>query len=140
MSKLKEPKHFKVLRILAFSLLSAGILLIVLGCAVFRVEAFVGDGTDANFALLMPGIFLCFFSAPCFFMGFMPKINKMNIETTKYLQQSNKNNLTDILNSKTRIGLLSDCMSCNFKENSPCDYCMNQGGRYTRDGGGIDYE
>ena len=52
----------------------------------------------------------------------------------------NKDKLIDILNSKTRVHLISDCISCNFKEDSPCYYCMNKGGRYTKDGGGIDYE
>ncbi len=102
MSEIKEPKHLKVLRTVGFSLLAAGVLLIILGCFVFREDFGKGD-TVANVALFVPGIFLTMFSLPCIFIGFSAKIMKMQIESAKYIQQSNQQDLQDIANTSADI-------------------------------------
>ena len=102
MSQLQEPKHLKKLRIIGFSLIATGLLLIILGCFVFREDLGKGE-TIANFALWVSGVFVTFFSAPCLFIGFSAKIAKNQIERTKYVQQLNQQNLQDIANTSADI-------------------------------------
>lgn len=128
MNNLKEPKHFKTFRIVAFSLLFVGIILIILGCVVFRQEWGFDNDTIPNFGLMVPGIFLCFFSFPCFFLGFMPKINKMSIDSAKYMQESNKENLTDIANTTAdivdeSITKVVSSVKKGMKETKFCKHC-----------------
>ena len=128
MNNLKEPKHFLIFRIIGFLLLFIGALLIVLGCAVFRTERSVGDGTIMNFALFVPGVFLCIFCIPCLITGFAPKINKMQIESHKYMQQSNKNNLKDIASTSADITgdavtKTAKAIKNGLKETKFCKHC-----------------
>ena len=126
MSKLKEPKHFLTFRIIGFCLLIVGIILIVLGCVVFRTP--FGHGTKENFALLVPGMFLSVFCIPCLFIGFATKINKMQIESAKYMQQSNKDDLTDIANtsadiSSEAISKSAKAIKSGLNETKFCKHC-----------------
>jgi len=100
-NKNHEPKIFKVLRFIAPCMVVAGVVLIVLASTVFSKETW--HGKDPNLAFLMPGIALVFFSIPVFFAGFIPKIQKTAIKTQKYLQQENKEDLTDIANTTADI-------------------------------------
>ena len=102
MSQLQEPKHLKKLRIIGFSLIATGLLLIILGCFVFRKDWGHGE-TVANFLLWVPGVFVAFFSAPCLFIGFSAKIAKNQIERAKYVQQLNQQDLQDIANTSADI-------------------------------------
>ena len=129
MSNLKEPKHFLYFRIIGFSLLFVGILLIILGTAVFRKE--FADHTIINSALFVPGMFLCCFCAPCLFIGFGPKIRKMQIESQKYMQQSNKNNLSDIAStsadiSSDAIRKTAKAIKNGVKETKYCKHCGSE--------------
>jgi hypothetical protein len=49
-------------------------------------------------------------------------------------------NLSQILNTEKATSFREDCECGIFLKNSPCYYCQNQGGRYTRGNGGIFYE
>lgn len=48
--------------------------------------------------------------------------------------------LKEILNSEKRLQFISNCKNKIFEKDSPCYYCLNNGGRYTRKKGGIYYE
>lgn len=99
----KEPKHLKVFRIIGYSILSLGIILIFLGVFVIKMDfGFEGDKIS-NPTLYVPGVFLCFFSIPCLFIGFSAKIQKAQIATQKYIQEENKQELTDIVDSGADI-------------------------------------
>lgn len=52
----------------------------------------------------------------------------------------NEQKLSNILKSSKYIKFIEDCANARFYENSPCYTCMNKGGRYTRENGGIYYE
>ena len=90
MNKIKEPKFLKIFRGVGFSLILIGITLIVLGCII-------------NTIIIVPGIVALFFSAPCLFIGFSAKINKMGVESVKYVQEINKDDLKDIANTSADI-------------------------------------
>lgn len=49
------------------------------------------------------------------------------------------NSLEEILSSQKRKDFIEVCAAARFEVDSPCYYCMNGGGRYTKDNGGIDY-
>lgn len=126
MDKPKEPKHFLVFKIVGFSLLLVGITLIILGCVVFRVK--FGDGDMPNFALFVPGLFISVFSVPCLFVGFAPKINKMQIDSVKYMQEFNKGNLSDIANTSADISSdaltqVAKSIKKGVKDSKYCKHC-----------------
>ena len=126
MNKTKEPKHFLTFRIIGFCSLAVGIILIILGCVVFRMP--FGNGTTENFALLVPGMFLTVSCAPCLFIGFAPKISKMQVESAKYMQQSNKDDLTDIANtsadiSSEAISKSAKAIKSGLNETKFCKHC-----------------
>lgn len=51
----------------------------------------------------------------------------------------NSTTLTSIITSPKFESFRDVCAAGRFEEGSPCYYCQNGGGRYTRDKGGIDY-
>lgn len=99
----KEPKHLIILRTLGFVLLISGVILIVLGFAVVRKYDPVFDRTSPTPALFVPGIFAAFFSIPCLIIGFSAKISKMQMDTAKYIQEKNKETMTDIVSNTADI-------------------------------------
>lgn len=52
----------------------------------------------------------------------------------------NKNSLEEILESNKRKDFILNCNNAVFEEKSPCYQCLNTGGRYTKEKGGIRYE
>ena len=108
MEEPKEPRHLGVLRVLATVLLIIGIVLIVLGVGVVRQSSNFG-GSRPTPALFVPGIFAAFFSIPCFVIGFSAKIGKMHMEKIKYMQELNKETMTDIAsNSMEQIKYIQE--------------------------------
>lgn len=98
MTKTPEPKHFKIFRVIGFSLLMIGIILIILG-------VILGSDTFAmpNMGMLIPGVFLLFVSTSFIFIGLSPKIRKIQIDSAKYFQEENKDTLIDMANTKADI-------------------------------------
>lgn len=103
MSKQKEPKQFFVFRILGYISLIVGIILIVLGFGVFRID--YETYSSGNPAFFAPGIILFFISICFLIAGYEPQIQKMIVNRKKYIQQLNKDNLKDIANDKADISM-----------------------------------
>lgn len=140
-NKNQEPKIFKVLRIVAPCLLIVGVTLIILACTVFAKEAW--HGKEVCWWMLMPGIFMVFFSFPAFFIGFTPKITKtmakvnMNIQReiapemikmTKDIQQQSKEDLTEMSNtsadiSSEAITKTARAIKKGLKDTKFCKHC-----------------
>ena len=102
MNENKKPKVFKVLKVIAPILLVLGIILIILGTAVFP-QTWGGNAVAPNAAFFAPGMIIAFFSIPCFVFAYMPSINKTMIKTAKYLQDDNKEDLTDMADTAADI-------------------------------------
>ena len=98
----QEPKHLKVLRIIGFSLISIGVILLFLGLFVVKME-FGSNDEIAHPAVYVPGIFLCVFSIPCLFLGYSAKIQKAQIATQKYIQGETKADLTEMADTGAEI-------------------------------------
>ena len=130
-NKPREPEHHSFLRWIGFAFIVTGIILIVIGF-VNKVDSGVNDFKIPNFACIVPGMFLLVFSAPCLFLGSAAKISSMQIKTTKYIQELNKEDLKDIAN--TSADILSDAtttVSHAFKEGFENDfmYCKHCGSK-----------
>ncbi len=126
MSEMKEPKHLKVFRIVGFSMLGLGMLLVILGCVLFvRAEGFI------CFAMIVPGSFLIVGCGLCLFIGFSAKMENMEIEKTKYIQERNKTNLKDIANTSADIASepltkVTKSIKAGLKETKYCKHCGAQ--------------
>ena len=92
----KEPKHLKVCRILGFTFIVLAVALIVMG-------AIAISASKVGIAMLIPGMFFLFFSAPCLFVGFSAKIQKAQIATQKYIQGETKEDLTEMAGTTADI-------------------------------------
>ena len=102
--KAELPKIFLILRFVALGLLVVGVTLIVLACTAFATyDDFFG--LEPSFGCLVPGVLCVFFAIPCTIIGFLPSINKVAIKTSKYIQESNKEDLTDLMSTGMGIGI-----------------------------------
>ena len=62
-----------------------------------------------------------------------------DIQSNYILGDLHNQSLTEILDSDERLIFLVKAAWGEYKEDMPCYYCDNCGGRYTRDNGGIEY-
>ena len=98
MSKNKAPKHFIVFKIIG--LLGAvaaviGIVLAIKGFGNFEDNSFMIGGFLTTFGIFAAGVGFAF--------GFAPQITKTSIKTAKYLQQENKDDLAELMNTSAEI-------------------------------------
>lgn len=105
MSEEKEPKHLSTLRIIGFSLLAIGIMLMIFGLA--------ARGTSTHYALFVPGMFASLFGCSLIFTGYSAKIAKMKIASEKYIKRSSKEDLKDI--ADTTASVASDAVTTTVK-------------------------
>ena len=113
--KAKLPKIFLVLRFVALGLFITGVTLIVLACTAFATyDDFFG--LEPALGILLPGIVCVFFAIPCTIIGFMPSINKVAIKTSKYIQESNREDLTDLMSTGMGIGIDATSQAINENE------------------------
>ena len=94
----KKPKHFLILKIIGFIALGLTILGFVLTFTGF------GDHESNNF---MIGGFITSFgffaTVICLVSGFRPEITKMATKSAKYIQEENKEDLTEIASTTADI-------------------------------------
>lgn len=102
----KKPKHFLIFKIAGFSLLAIGIIVLIIGLSVNVPEM----GADNWFEMstkrsstIMAGVVCCMFSVPLIVMGFRAEITKMMTKSAKYIQEENKQDLTDIASNTAEI-------------------------------------
>ena len=120
---MKKPKHLIVLKILGvvFACVGvAGIVLTVLGFGNFDNNYFVIGGPMTCIGLFLAFVFI--------FTGFSPEIAKLSTKTSKYIQEENKQDLTDIATTKADISgeaitKVSKSIKKGFKNTKYCKYC-----------------
>ena len=113
--KAELPKIFLILRIVALILFITGVTLVVLACTAFATyDDFFG--LEPSFGCLVPGVVCVFFAIPCTVIGFLPSINKVAIKTSKYIQESNKEDLTDLMSTGMGIGINATSQAINKNE------------------------
>jgi hypothetical protein len=103
MSNLKEPKIYLVLRILGFTLLAAGIGLIVSGIIVSQnIDPFE---SSLDFVLIMLGMFAIVFSIALIIGGFSPKMSALSARTNRYVQEISKGDLKAMADTQADISM-----------------------------------
>ena len=135
----KKPKHFIVLKIIGFiaiALAIAGIVLTFVGFGDFESNNFIIGSIMTTFGL--------FAGTTCLIIGFGPEFAKMQTKTTKYIQQQNKQDLTEIANTSADIvdeaitkttkaikeGLTEDkifCKHCGIQIDADSKFCKKCG-------------
>ena len=112
----EKPKIYTILKVLGGIGLFLGILLIILGTAVFPITN-NGCVVAPSPALFAPGMILLGVSVFVVFAGFIPNIQKGLIKTTRYVQQENKVDLKAIADDAVDItGEAIKQTSKNIKE------------------------
>ena len=118
-----KPKHFIVFKIL-------GIVgaIIVITALILLISGF-GDFETNNFMigsfLLPAGAVATFFGV---YIGFKPEITKMHLKTAKYIQEENKEELTDIATTTADITseavtITAKSVKNGMKDLKFCKYC-----------------
>ena len=96
--KNNKPTHFLILKIIgaiAICVAVFGIVLTVTSFSNFASTKFIIGGIMTSLGLVI-GI-------PCLVIGFSPEITKMNIKTAKYIQNENKADLKDMVDTNADI-------------------------------------
>ena len=98
MSNNNKPKYFIIFKIVGFIGIILAIIGFILACKGF------GDFESNNFMIggLM-ATFGLFMGVSCLVIGFRPEITKMSTKSIKYIQQENKEDLKDIINTTAEI-------------------------------------
>lgn len=94
----KKPRHYLILKIVGFVFVAVAIAGIVLSITGF------GDFENNNF--MLGGFITCFglfLGIGCLVGGFSPEMSRLATKSTKYIQQQNKDDLTDISNTNAEI-------------------------------------
>ena len=104
-----------------------GVVLIVLGVAIFPIN-FNGSAVAPNAAFFVPGMLLTAGGISLFVYSLIPKIQKSLIQTAKYIQEDNKEDLTAMANTSAEIsGEAIKTTVKNIKEgledSKYCKYC-----------------
>lgn len=126
MEKVQEPKRLKVFRVLGFLFLIVGIILIVLGTTVFKSE-FAGSYMPC-LPMMMPGVMLVFVSISCIIIGFSAKIQSAMIKQARYIQDQNKNTLSDMASTQADINSeaitkVTKSIKEGFEDHKYCKHC-----------------
>mgnify|MGYP001851781291 FL=1 len=98
-AKVKKPKMYLILKIVAIILLLGSLTMIILSFT-------LGDEMDSNFGLRMGGFLclpICIF---LMFIAFLPNIQRAMIKTNKYVIDKNKEDLKDISQQSGEISAL----------------------------------
>jgi len=101
-----KPKHFLVLKIIGFTLLVVGVVILFKGLSMQVPD--IGEDNWFNASrsksiTIFGGITCCFMSLPFLLLGFSPAISKIRVKSAKYIQKENKEELTDIVSSTADI-------------------------------------
>lgn len=129
-NKIKEPKHFLVMRVLGFLLLAIGIVLIILACTVFSAHPFNDTffPKEPNFAALAVGIFSIVISLVLIVNGFAPKFAKLNAKGARYIQQETKEDTKEIAStgadiSSEAVTKTAKAIKKGIKDTKFCKHC-----------------
>ena len=101
--KTQMPKHLKIMMIVSPLMLVIGIVFLIVAVSTSQAVFLV-----PSLLLLFPGLFCCVFT-------FAPLMQKHSIKTQKYIQESSRDDLTDIMSTGLGIGI--DATSNAIDEN-----------------------
>ena len=132
MEKIKEPKIFIILKLLSIAMFIGGVVATIV---LYILEP----------SIIFIGIIVFVVSLPLLYVAFIPQIKRTVVKTKRYIQQSNKEDLTDINNASADIvsgaitktvrsikkGLKDTkfCKYCGVEIDADSNYCSKCGGK-----------
>ena len=122
-NKNQKPQHFLIFKILGcvFAVVAIiGFVLVFTGFGDFENNNFMLGGFMSTFGLFLAITFLM--------LGFKPEIAKISTKSTKYIQQQNQEDLTNIANTTADIagGAITKttrAIKKGFKDTKFCKHC-----------------
>ena len=122
-NKNQKPKHFLIFKILGcvFAVVAVmGFVLVFTGFGDFENNNFMLGGFMSTFGLFLALTFLM--------LGFKPEMTKMATKSARYIQQENKEELTDIANTTADIagGAITKTVKAvknGIKDTKFCKHC-----------------
>ena len=129
-NKNQKPAHFLIFKILGcvFAVVAiVGFVLAFTGFGDFESNNFMLGGIMSAFGLFLAVTFLM--------MGFRPEITRMNTKSARYIQQENKETLTDIANTTADIasGAISSTTKAIKKGLRDAKFCKHCGAEIDAD-------
>lgn len=93
----EKPKHLKIFKVIGFIGVTVGVIGFIL--------AFSNFGGNGGLFMLggFLGCFGIFIGVSSLMIGFRPEMSKMGIQTTKYIQQDNKEDFKEMANTTADI-------------------------------------
>ena len=130
MSNNGKPKHFLVLKIIGIIALVAvviGAYLVIVGFGDFESDNFMIGALTATLGVMI--------AIPCLIMGFSPEIAKTSTKTARYIQEENKEDLTEMANTTADImGEATAKMAKSFREGfNDYKFCKHCGAKIDAD-------
>lgn len=130
MEKNRKPGHLAALKVIGFVAIAVAIVGFVL--------SFTGFGNFENNNFMIGGFlatFGLFIGIVCLVIGFKPEISKMSSKTTKYIQEENKDTLTDIASTSADINSEAITKTARAIKNGLKDtmFCKHCGAEIDRD-------
>ena len=110
----------KIIGFLAISVAIVGLILIFTGFGDFESNNFMIGGFMMPFGLVI-GMF-------CLVNGFRPEITKASLKTAKYIQQQNKDDIKEIINTTANLNSEAITQTANafkngIKDTKFCKHC-----------------
>lgn len=97
MSRIEEPRVYKVLRILGIIIPLIGVGMIICGAKLFEAQS------GAQIGLICAGAIFAFLIIPLEVAGNIPRMARTNVQTARYLQQEAEEDLRVIANKGADI-------------------------------------
>ena len=97
MSKIEEPRVYRVLRILGIVALLVGVAMVVVGATVCESQS------GAQIGLICGGAVLAFLTLPLELSGNIPRMARTRVQTERYLQQESEADLKVLANKTADI-------------------------------------
>lgn len=127
----KKPKHFLIFKIIGFTMLAIGVILLI---TAFSID--VPDMSSSNWfemeskksGTIFGGVACCMVSVAFLVAGFRPEISKMMTKSAKYIQEENKEDLTDIASNTADIAgdaitKVTKSIKKGIKDTKFCKHC-----------------
>ena len=119
----KKPKHFLVLKLIGFlglALSVVGFILVITGFGEFENNNFIIGGFLSCFGL--------FIGVSCLIYGFSPELSKMRVQSARYIQSQNKDELSDMVStaadiSSDAITTVAKAVKEGLEDTMYCKHC-----------------
>lgn len=131
MTQNTKPKLYSILKIIGFSIMAVGLILLIVGLTTqSKSMGSAGwfESQSAKFGIIFGGVACLMIATFLIICGFSPEIAKTQIKTKKYIQDENKEDLKSIVDtgveiSKDAITETVKAVKKGIKDSKYCKHC-----------------